>query len=405
VTQVSPGRVTLRLYDSRRGGVFPIEGTGSGPLGVYACGITPYAATHVGHAFTYLAVDVLIRALRVTGRAVRYVQNLTDVDDDMLRHAREEGEGWQELADRNAERFMADMTALNWSPPDVYPAASAHVRQVVAMVATLLRRGEAYRAGGHVYAAFGADPTFGDLGRVPVDERLAIAGDRGNDPDLPGKRHPLDPVLWQPSAPDEPSWPSPWGPGRPGWHIECSAMSMAYLGPKIAIHAGGADLAFPHHDAERMQSEAATGQRPFVGHWMHTGMVEYTGTKMSKSLGNLVFVGDLLAQWPADVVRLALVSHHYRSTLAWSDALLIDAAARASRWSVAAAQAEKVGDVAPAVAAGSECFWAAMADDLDTPAAAVALDDLAALTPAPGASSTLRELATRVVGLRLAGAP
>ncbi len=201
-----------------------------------------------------------------------------------------------------------------------------------AMIERLLANGHAYRTDGYVYLAAAADPGWGSLSHVPAAEQLALANERGNRADLPGKRDPIDPVLWQPSAPDEPAWDSPWGPGRPGWHIECSAMSVTHLGPRFEIHGGGVDLAFPHHESERLQSEGATGQQPVVGHWMHTGMVHYDDAKMSKSLGNLVMVRDLLRDWSADVIRIALLRHRYREDLDWTDARLTDARATVDRW-------------------------------------------------------------------------
>ncbi len=206
------------------------------------------------------------------------------------------------------------------------------------MIERLQAAGLAYRGDGHVYLSVAADPGWGSLSHVPRRDQLALANERGNRPELPGKRDPLDPVLWQRSLPDEPAWPSPWGEGRPGWHIECSAMSVTHLGTSFEIHGGGRDLAFPHHEAERVQSEGATGVRPVVHHWVHTGMVHYEQEKMSKSLGNLVMVRDLLGQWPADVVRLALVDWPYREDLIWTDARLADAAGLVRRWTEAAGQ-------------------------------------------------------------------
>jgi L-cysteine:1D-myo-inositol 2-amino-2-deoxy-alpha-D-glucopyranoside ligase len=413
VSRLDP--LDFRLYDTRRAGIHPVELLGEGPIGLYVCGITPYDTTHLGHAFTYLAFDVLQRYLLSEGFAVRYVQNLTDVDDDMLRRAGELDEDYLALGQRHTERFLADMAALNWRPPDVYPRATEHVPQAVAMIERLLERGVAYRAEGFVFLSVAADPDFGSVAHVAPAVQLEMANERGNHPDLPGKRAPLDPVLWQPMAPGEPTWPSPWGAGRPGWHIECSAMSVANLGPRFEIHGGGRDLAFPHHEAERMQSEGATGERPVVGHWVHTGMVRYRDDKMSKSLGNLVMVRDLLAQWPADALRLALVRHHYRAELTWSDALIADAAAVVDRWQRATTEAGgsdagPTGDeLSGTVRALRGRFLAALAADLDTPAAVTALDELATVAADAGrpagdrraAGATLRDLATRILGLRL----
>ncbi len=402
----------LRLYDTRRGGIFPIEPYEEGPIGLYVCGITPYDTTHLGHAFTYLQLDVVHRYLEYTGRDVRYVQNLTDVDDDMLAHAREQGEDYLALGTRQTERFLSDMADLNWLPPDVHPRATEHVSQMVDLIEKLLAAGMAYQGDGHVYLSVADDPGWGALSHVPRRQQLALANERGNRADLPGKRDPLDPVLWQRSLPDEPSWPSPWGDGRPGWHIECSAMSVTHLGPQFEIHGGGRDLAFPHHEAERLQSEGATGVRPVVRHWVHTGMVHHEREKMSKSLGNLVMVRDLLDRWPADVVRLALIGRHYREDLTWTDALLAEAASHVQRWTEAARHRSRDGDLAlaDAVAWRREEALAAFANDLDTPGAIQKLDAIAgvALGRQPedtqrSAATHLHELATRILGLRLVG--
>ena len=342
----TPRTPVLRLYDTRRDGIFPVEPLGPGPIGLYVCGITPYDTTHLGHAFTYLAFDVIHRYLEYAGHEVRYVQNLTDVDDDMLARARDKGEDYLALGNRQAESFLADMDALGWLPPDVYARATEHVEPVVAMIERLEAAGLAYRGDGHVYLSVAADPGWGSLSHVPRRDQLALANERGNRPELPGKRDPLDPVLWQRSLADEPAWSSPWGEGRPGWHIECSAMSVTHLGTSFEIHGGGRDLAFPHHEAERVQSEGASGVRPVVRHWVHTGMVHYDREKMSKSLGNLVMVRDLLGGWPADVVRLALVGRHYREDLAWTDALLTDAAGLVRRWTEAVGRRSPEGDLA-----------------------------------------------------------
>jgi len=411
-----PRPLNLRLFDTRRAGIFPLEPIGAGPIGLYVCGVTPYDTTHLGHAYTYLAFDVLHRYLEYLGYPVRYVQNLTDVDDDMLRHARERGEDYLDMGRRYTDRFRSDMTALNWLEPDVYPHATEHVPQMVAMIERLLEAGLAYRAGGYVYLSMAADPEFGSLAHVAPADRLALANERGNDPGLPGKRDPLDAVLWQPSLVDEPAWPSPWGDGRPGWHIECSAMSVTHLGTRFEMHGGGRDLAFPHHESERIQSEGATGVRPVVGHWVHSGMVHYADEKMSKSVGNLVMVHDLLDRWPADVIRLALIRHHYRADLTWTDQLAADAQLTVARWTRAVAGAQAAppdaSTLPEAVAALRGRALAALEEDLATPRVVAALEELADLALAPdrassdreAARSTLRDLATGVLGLRLEAA-
>ncbi|MBA2633514.1 MAG: cysteine--tRNA ligase, partial [Chloroflexi bacterium] len=305
--------MTLRLHDARRGGLQPFVPIGDGPVGLYVCGVTPYDTGHLGHAFTYVSFDVLHRYLEYLGHDVVYVQNLTDVDDDMLGKARQTGEDYLALGNRWVAAFLTEMAALNWLPPDHFPRATEHVPQMVAMIERLVANGLAYPAEGNVYFSVAADPRYGELSKLPREEMLPLANERGNVPDMPGKRDSLDFVLWQRSLPDEPTWQSPWGPGRPGWHIECSAMAVAYLGTRFEIHGGGGDLLFPHHESELAQAEGAGCERPWVAHWTHAGMLRYGGDKMSKSLGNLVLVRDLLRTYPGDAIRQYLVSRHYRS--------------------------------------------------------------------------------------------
>jgi L-cysteine:1D-myo-inositol 2-amino-2-deoxy-alpha-D-glucopyranoside ligase len=411
--------VSLRLHDARRGGRHSFDPDPQRPVGIYVCGVTPYDTGHLGHAFTYVAFDVLNRYLRYRGHQVVYVQNLTDVDDDMLRRARELGEDYLALGNRHVSTFLAEMSALNWLPPDRFPRATQHIPQMQALIARLLDRGHAYATDGYVYFSIDSYPRYGELSRLSRDQMLPIANERGNVPDLPGKRDPLDFVLWQPSASDEPAWRSPWGPGRPGWHVECSAMSIAYLGERFAIHAGGADLLFPHHESELAQSEAATGQRPWVDFWMHAGMLRHDSEKMSKSIGNLVLVRDLLRSHPGDAIRHYLISHHYRSEIDFDADGLERSAAAAVTLRRACRLAEEIEPLAPALAdptalhplvsAHRERFLAALDDDLDTPSALGALHALAAIVAddaeAPlraQAGWMVRELGARILGLRLA---
>jgi cysteinyl-tRNA synthetase len=414
--------VTLRLYDTRRAEAVPFKPLGDGPVGLYVCGVTPYDTGHLGHAFTYVSFDVLHRYLRYLGHELTYVQNLTDVDDDLLRRARELGEDYLELGNRHVTTFLTEMAALNWLPPRHLPRATQHIPQMQDLTTRLLARGLAYIADGHVYFEVAKWPRFGELSRLPRDAMLPIANERGNVPDQAGKRDPLDFVLWQPSAPDEPSWPSPWGPGRPGWHIECSAMSMAYLGDQFDIHGGGADLIFPHHEAEAAQSEGATGKQPFVAWWMHAGMLSYRGEKMSKSLGNLVLIRDLLRSFSGDAIRHYLVGHHYREAVNFVEADLEVSAVHAATLRRACRIAEQIEPLAPALAdpklldpvvAGHRArFLAAMDDDLDTPAAMPELHALAGLCTTSDDRETVaqagwmvRELGARILGLRLATVP
>ena len=414
--------MTLRLFDARRGELVPFAPIGAGPIGLYVCGVTPYDTGHLGHAFTYLAFDVLHRYLEYLGHPVTYIQNLTDVDDDMLRRARELGEHYLALGERNLATFLTEMAALNWLPPDHLPRATQHVPEMVAMIERLVAGGHAYVAEGHVYYSVTSWPTYGELSRLSRDEMLPVALERGSRPEMPGRRDPLDFVLWQPSLSGEPAWDSPWGAGRPGWHIECSAMSTTYLGPHFEIHGGGADLAFPHHESEIAQTEAATGERPWVEFWMHAGMLRLDDEKMSKSLGNLVLVRDLLQTYSGDAIRLYLVGHHYRDELAYREADLEAAAVEASRLRQACRVAELIEPAAPAAAdpetLGPDVrefrrrFLAAIDDDLDTPAAIPELLALAGLAldasePAQRAEAgwMVRELGARVLGLRLATVP
>ena len=415
--------MTLRLYDARRGGLHPFEPIpGRDHVGLYVCGVTPYDTGHLGHAFTYVSFDVLHRYLEYLGHDVVYVQNLTDVDDDMLRKSRETGEDYLALGNRHVATFLSEMGALNWLPPDHYPRATQHIPQVVELIGRLMEKGLAYQAEGHVYFSIDADPSYGQLSHLSREEMLPIANERGNVPDMPGKRNPLDFVLWQPSAPEEPAWISPWGDGRPGWHIECSAMSMTYLGSQFEIHGGGADLLFPHHESERAQSEGATGDRPFVGWWTHVGMLHFEEEKMSKSLGNLVLVRDLLRSFSGDAIRHYLVSRHYRSEVHFIDAELArsaDAAAmlrraveRAQQLSSADAAAGDGVGLLPAVREHRDRFLSAMDDDLDTPRAMPELEALAQLalgsadeSLASQAGMMVHELGGSILGLSLATAP
>ncbi|HSQ26435.1 MAG TPA: cysteine--tRNA ligase [Anaerolineales bacterium] len=283
---------------------------------LYVCGITPYDTTHVGHAFTYTAYDQLVRYLELKGIHVRYAQNVTDVDDDILKKAKETGEDWRELGNRWTNHYIDDMIALNVRPPDYFPHATDVIVEIIHSVEELINAGVAYVKNGSVYYEVSRYPEFGQLSHLPHSEMLPVANERGNRPDDPNKRDPLDFVLWQAQAPGEPAWESSWGPGRPGWHIECSTMATKYLGKTVDIHGGGLDLCFPHHECEIAQVKPVSGQDPYVRIWMHTAMVGYQEEKMSKSLGNLVMVDSLLVTYSPDALRLYLGSHHYRE--AWS---------------------------------------------------------------------------------------
>jgi L-cysteine:1D-myo-inositol 2-amino-2-deoxy-alpha-D-glucopyranoside ligase len=361
----------IRLFDTRLGEIVPLE---VGPLvTIYVCGITPYDAAHLGHAQVYLTFDILQRRLRDLGHETRYVRNVTDVDDDILRKARELGVHYLDLAAEEIVRFDSDMAALGLIPPWSEPRATSAIADILTMIGAALEDGSAYQSGGAVYFDVTRFARFGQLSHLDEATMLTLARENGGNPDDPDKRHPLDFVLWQPSLPDEPSWESRWGPGRPGWHIECSAMVLRELGETIDVHGGGRDLVFPHHECETAQSESVTGTE-FARHWLHVGMVGLGGEKMSKSLGNLVFVGELLKEWEPAAVRLALLDHHYRTDWEWTDAEMPRAAARLSAWRRAAidTSSSDAGD------AGLEFVRTRLDDDLDTPGALAALDGEAA---------------------------
>ncbi|MDP8908190.1 MAG: cysteine--tRNA ligase [Chloroflexota bacterium] len=396
----------MRLYNTQARTVETFEPVDN-QVGIYVCGVTPYDTTHVGHAFTFLVFDVLTRYLRYLDYDVTYVQNVTDIDDDILRKAKELNIGWDELGRRETEKYRQDMRALNALDPDHYVAATDHIADMHRLIEPLVASDLAYVSDGSVYYAVANDPEFGKLSHLTREEMLPIANERGNDPNDPKKRDPLDFVLWQAAAPGEPSWDSPWGPGRPGWHIECSAMATRYLGPTLDIHGGGADLVFPHHECEIAQSEHATGVEPFARIWMHVAMVRYQGEKMSKSLGNLVLVSDVLTSYNADTLRLYLLSNHYRADWEFDDAEL-------ERWAQVAADLREAADF-PAfgseeelnTSAERDLFLQAMDNDLNLPAA---IDELItigqAILEAPeeddvrDAQATLRELAD-ILGLDL----
>ena len=282
---------TIQLYDTARRAIVPFAP--DHVVRMYVCGITPYDSTHLGHAATYLTYDILTRRLEELGHEVRMVRNITDVDDSILPKARELGIPYLELAEAEINRFRSDMDALGMRPPIAEPRATETIDEIISIVERLLDSDHAYLTHGTAYFDVSSSKRFGSLSQYPREQMVRLARARGGNPDDPHRRDPLDFVLWQPSLADEPAWRAPFGVGRPGWHIECSAMSMQELGPTLDLHGGGTDLIFPHHECEIAQSEAFTG-KPFVRHWLHSAMVAYEGEKMSKSLGNLVFISDLL---------------------------------------------------------------------------------------------------------------
>ena len=372
----------MRLYDTARQAVVPFE---PGPqVLMYTCGITPYDATHLGHAATFVTYDILQRRLIDLGHEVKCVRNVTDVDDPLFAKARQLGVHYLDLAAGEEARFERDMTALNMLPMYSTPRASSAISDIRGFIGIVLDRGFAYQAGGSVYFDVSKFPSFGSVSHYTTEQMIAFAAERGGNVEDPNKRNPLDFVLWHPSAADEPSWDTMWGPGRPGWHIECSALALRELGETLDVHGGGRDLVFPHHECETAQSESVTG-RPFVKHWLHVGLVGLDGTKMSKSLGNLVFVSDLLAASEPAAVRLALLDHHYRFDWEWQESDLSNAVARLAVWRAAAEGDGTDGDGI----AGLELVRAALDNDLDTPRALAALDTEAAAGRAVSSGAAL----------------
>ena len=368
---------TLQLYDTARRAIVPFE-PGEQVL-MYTCGITPYDATHLGHAATFISYDLLQRHLIDKGHSVRCVRNVTDVDDPLFAKARELGVHYLDLAAAEEARFERDMVALNALPVASSPRASSAIPDIRGFIGMVLDRGHAYEAGGSVYFDVSTFESFGSLSNYTTDEMLAFAKERGGRVDDPNKRYPLDFVLWHPSAPDEPAWDTMWGSGRPGWHIECSALALRELGTTIDLHGGGADLIFPHHESEKAQSEAATGEQ-FVKHWMHTCLISMDGHKMSKSLGNLVFVDKLRTEFDAMAIRLGLIEHHYRTEWEWDEELMPRNQRRLDAWRAVADGTE--GDVIDEVRRRLD-------DDLDSPAAIAAVDAAAARGESTTAAASL----------------
>jgi L-cysteine:1D-myo-inositol 2-amino-2-deoxy-alpha-D-glucopyranoside ligase len=353
----------MQLYDSARGGVYPLN---VGPVvTMYTCGITPYDAAHLGHAFVYLSFDVLTRRLLDAGHEVRCVRNVTDVDDDMLRKARELGVNYLDLAAQEMVTFERDMKLINLLPVYSEPRATSAIPEILTLIGRTFENGMAYEVDGSVYFEVSKFPRFGNISHASREDMLDLAAIHGGRPDDPNKRDPLDFVLWQPSLDDEPAWESRWGPGRPGWHIECSALALRELGETVDVHGGGRDLAFPHHECEVAQSESVTGAQ-FVKQWMHIGLVALDGIKMSKSLGNLVFVHDLVQRSESAAVRLALLDHHYREDWEWRDELLSRAQSRLATWrtTLTTGRSSSVLDD----------VRGALDDDLDAPGALRAID-------------------------------
>ena len=395
----------MKLHDTLTGQKRDFAPAGD-TVKLYVCGVSPYSSAHVGHALSYVFFDVLRRYLEYRGYRVRHVQNFTDVEDNIIAAAQKAGTTIWDLTEGYIREYLDEMDALRVLRAHEYPKATEMVPQIVEMVQGLIDKGFAYAADGDVYFRVTRVSDYGKLSHRSLDGMMAGARVEV----VAGKEHPMDFALWKAAKPGEPTWESPWGPGRPGWHIECSAMSLHLLGPGLDIHGGGADLVFPHHENEIAQSEAYTGQAPLASFWLHNGLLRQDDNKMSKSLGNLVTIRDALSQVGPDALRLYLLSSHYRSSLSYSEEGLAAQARSLGRLREAAAQphTEKAGGAKLDASPFRERFLGAMDDDLNTPQALAALFDLARETnrlaleggDVTEAQETLRELAG-VLGLSL----
>jgi L-cysteine:1D-myo-inositol 2-amino-2-deoxy-alpha-D-glucopyranoside ligase len=387
--------VPPRIWDTATKELRPVAAGATATM--YVCGITPYDATHLGHAATYVAFDLLHRTLLDGGHRVVYVQNVTDIDDDVLKRARETGQDWAELGKRETTLFRADMAALAVLPPTHYVGAVEAMRSIVDLVALLKDAGATYDVEGDVYLSVAADERFGSVAGLDAETMRRLSAERGGDPDRPGKKHPLDPLLWYAQRPGEPGWESPWGPGRPGWHVECAAIALRTIGAPIDVQGGGSDLAFPHHEMCAAEATLATGRWPFARAFVHTGMVGLDGEKMSKSLGNLVFVRVLRTEHAPAAIRLALLAHHYRDDWMWTGDDMAAAERRYALWREAAT-APFGGPAEPVI----DAVRRTLADDLDAPRALAAVDRWAAETiRVGGPSDTAGKQVKQAVGALL----
>jgi len=390
----------LALFDTSTGVVRP---TAPAPHAtMYVCGITPYDATHIGHANTYVAFDMINRVWRDAGHQVRYVQNVTDIDDPLLERAVATGENWREIADRETALFRDDMAGLNVLPPDHYIGAVESIPSVARKVMQLQKSGDVYAVDDDLYFRVRNDERFGSIAGLDEGDMVAVFAERGGDPEREGKEHPLDCLVWQNARPEEPAWDTPLGHGRPGWHIECAAIALDYLGPTIDIQGGGSDLAFPHHEMGASEVHRLTGEWPFARHYVHSGMVAWQGHKMSKSRGNLVFISQLVREGTDPMaIRLALLAHHYRTDWVWTPHGLEGAGERLQRWT-AASQLPYGPPVDPLIDRVREV----LADDLRTPSALDAVDSWVhtALTRGgqdPASPGEMATLVDTLLGIRL----
>jgi cysteinyl-tRNA synthetase len=397
----------LRLYDTLRRDISEFQPLQPGEVKMYVCGITPYDVTHLGHAFSYIQFDALRRYLEWSGYRVHYVQNLTDIDDDMIMVSkRQGGRPIPEIRDENDAIFRADLDRLNVLRPSAYPCATDHIPRIIEMTSAIIRNGCGYAVDGDVFFEAAAFPPYGRLNGVSIAELAKRENPESKREHK--KRGPLDFLLWQRAEPGEPSWESPWGRGRPGWSIECSAMSTQHLGDQLDIHGGGRDLMFPHHENEIAQSECATGRSPFVRWWMHNGMLKLDGVKMSKSLGNLILARDLMKQFPPDHLRLYLLGIHYRTDADYRASTLPALGPRYERLQKAISATLPEGANGVAAETLEQEFRSALDEDFDLPAALDVLDAAAGRVMSGGAGASeqakLRELMA-VLGFAMAGAP
>ena len=362
----------MKLYSTLTGETTEFTPADGQTVKMYVCGVTPYSSTHIGHALSYVAFDVLRRYLEHVGFEVRHVQNFTDVDDKIIQRAQEQGIEPTQLAEQYIDDFFQTMDALNIRRAHVYPRATEEIGPIIETIGRLVKSGHAYPAGGDVFFRVQKSDGYGKLSHRTLEGMQA--GSRIEIDE--NKEHPMDFALWKGARPDEPSWESPWGPGRPGWHIECTSMSMTYLGESLDIHGGGQDLVFPHHENEIAQSEASTGVVPFSRYWVHNGLLRLGGDKMSKSLGNLVSVEEALERFSPDAIRLYFLSSHYRSPLSYTDEGCAGMERSLDRLRHALDRDGGNGESLDAETYRRQ-FFEAMDDDLNTPRALAALFDLA----------------------------
>ncbi|WP_280354240.1 cysteine--1-D-myo-inosityl 2-amino-2-deoxy-alpha-D-glucopyranoside ligase [Nocardia otitidiscaviarum] len=394
----------LRLYDTADRQVRPV--TPGRTATMYVCGITPYDATHLGHAATYLTFDLVNRIWRDGGHEVHYVQNVTDVDDPLFERAERDGIDWRELGSREIDLFREDMRELRVIPPRHYVGAIESVQEVVELVDKLLACGAAYVVDDpdhpDIYFRHDATEQFGYESGYDRATMERFFAERGGDPQRPGKRDPIDPLLWRAVRPGEPSWPAPFGEGRPGWHIECAAIALNRIGTEFDVQGGGSDLIYPHHEYSSAHAEALVKGRRFARHYVHAGLIGLDGEKMSKSRGNLVFVSKLRRSGtdPA-AIRLGLFAGHYRQDREWSDIVLAAALSRLDRWRTATALTS-----GPAAEDTVARLRQHLADDLDTPKALAAVDSWAQQAVDYGGSDTaapglVRDAVDALLGIRL----